>query len=410
MRIDITLTGGAGEYMETATLVAWTVEPGAMVTLGQIVAVVETAKAATEIEAPAAGILCERLVEVGTEIAVGSVLGRIESTDIDADGAEPAAGGPGFREPERPAKALSGPPTRQTASSARVIASPYARRIAREAGLDLTTLKGTGPNGRIKSRDLAALAASVSRGRTVTPSLLVMIHGFGSSRLSWSGLAPRFGEDIDLLLPDLPCHGKASARVSDLQGLIDAVEAEIAAVDGRRRSLHIVGHSLGGAVAARIAAAGRVPVASLTLLAPAGLGPEIDGDFIAGFLRATRPESLAPWLSRLVADQTVLNSELAATILAERIAGDLGVAQAGLAANLFPDGTQAIDIRNDLKKLDLPTKVIWGVYDRIIPVTHLHMLPAHVAAHRIDGLGHMPHVEAPALVERLIRENMRAAG
>ncbi|GGE05866.1 acetoin dehydrogenase dihydrolipoyllysine-residue acetyltransferase subunit [Aureimonas endophytica] len=418
MPIDITLTGGAGEYMESATLVEWRAKPGERVEAGALLAVVETAKAATEIEAPASGVLLGPLAEIGAEIAIGTVLGRIAApgeAEAGAFGAEPSVPAAAAI----PAATSPGAAPESAERPDRIRASPLARRLAATRGLDLAEIRGSGPGGRIKSRDLPPPAAARALAPpTVSPAstparggadgrpLLVCLHGFGANRLSWSGLLPRLAAAARPLALDLPGHGANGAAFCEFDAIVDAlaerIEAEAAPC------LHLLGHSLGAALATRLAATGRLPVASLSLLAPAGLGPEIDGAFLSGFLRARESASLRPWLARLVADPALLPAGFAEAVLRER--GELGLLphQERLAASLFPDGTQGFDIRADLARLAMPVKVIVGLADAIIPPDGALRLSGAVALHRLGGTGHMPQLEAPDLVARLVMENMRA--
>lgn len=413
MATDVTLAGGAGEYMESATVVAWNAAPGAAVKAGEVIAVVETAKAATEIEAPCDGVLTEILAEVGAEVGIGAVLGRIGTAVEAPPPAMAVASAPTL--PVRPAAEEPAGP-----EPGRVVASPLARRLAAQNGIDLAALTGTGPQGRIKSRDVErALAAGparpaspiLARPAAVAPphaaAPIVLIHGFGSNAGAWHALLPRLSPAFATVRIELPGHGRQARRAGDIGGLIDSVLADLDAAG--ISAAHLVGHSLGGAVAAELAASGAFEAASLTLLAPAGLGPEIDGAFLDGFLRAREPASLKPWLVRLTADPAALPAGFAAAILRERTLSGLAEAQAALARALFPDGTQALDIRAALQRSAVPTRVLWGSADAIIPARHADSLRGAVAVHRLDGVGHMPHVEAPDLVARLVLETCRAA-
>jgi pyruvate dehydrogenase E2 component (dihydrolipoamide acetyltransferase) len=144
---DILLIGAGGEYMESAVLVEWHVRPGDRVAKGQLVATVETAKAATEVEAPADGTVAELLAAVGDEVAVGAAIARLAGGDAAAAGETAAA-------PEPPPAREPGLPRRLPAA----FASPLARRLALEAGIDLSTLRGSGPHGRIVRRDVLSTA------------------------------------------------------------------------------------------------------------------------------------------------------------------------------------------------------------------------------------------------------------
>ena len=141
--------------MEAVVLVEWLKQPGASLADGETVAIVETAKATTEIESPIDGILAEVLVNVGDEIEVGAVIGRVSS---DFELPNQAA-----TQDESPSEVLSETesgteqaetPISNQSKNERVVASPLARRIANELKVDLHSIKGTGPKGRIRRKDV----------------------------------------------------------------------------------------------------------------------------------------------------------------------------------------------------------------------------------------------------------------
>lgn len=170
-RLEVRLAGTAGEYMESALLVSWAVAPGERVAAGALLAVVETAKAASEVTAPEPGVVEALLVEAGREVPVGAALCRllVEGAEVrDEPGpapeaAAPTSAGPG-PSPAAEAPAEPAPPPRRSAGEVAagdfVPASPIARRLAREHGLDLATLPRSGADGRVMEKDVrAALAA-----------------------------------------------------------------------------------------------------------------------------------------------------------------------------------------------------------------------------------------------------------
>jgi acetyl esterase len=166
--LEVRLAGTAGEYMESALLVAWAVALGERVEAGALLAVVETAKAASEIRAPAAGSVEALLVEPGREVGVGSVLCRLR-VEGSADAAATGPADPVIAEPSAapqaaprhlavPAAASKAPPG--DGDDGFVPASPIARRLAREHGLELARLPRSGADGRVREKDvLAALGA-----------------------------------------------------------------------------------------------------------------------------------------------------------------------------------------------------------------------------------------------------------
>jgi pyruvate dehydrogenase E2 component (dihydrolipoamide acetyltransferase) len=90
----------------------------------------------------------------------------------------------------------------------------------------------------------------------------------------------------------------------------------------------------------------------------------------------------------------------------KRLDGAVPALSAIAAAN-FPGGSQAISLRDQIGKLNIPIQVIWGAEDRIIPASQAEGLPPMVHAHILPGTGHMPHMEKAGEVNRLLAEMVR---
>jgi pyruvate dehydrogenase E2 component (dihydrolipoamide acetyltransferase) len=155
--LEFRLSGAAGEYMESATVVEWLARPGDAVRAGQPLAVVETAKAATELPSPADGTLLRVVAAPGSEVPLDGLLAVIatQGAVVATSPATPAAAAAPAPDP-RPV------PAEEPAAQAGgwTLATPIARRLAREGGLDLASLRGSGPGGRVQERDVRdALAA-----------------------------------------------------------------------------------------------------------------------------------------------------------------------------------------------------------------------------------------------------------
>ncbi len=154
-QIEVPLAIAAGEYMESATLVDWAVTVGAEVAVGDILATVETAKAASEIEAPEAGQVAELLVEAGQEVAIGAILCRLR---VEGEAMAPEIAQP---KPEAERVAREPPPAPRpplATSNGFVRATPLARRLARERGLDLAKAP-LSARGWVKASDLENFTA-----------------------------------------------------------------------------------------------------------------------------------------------------------------------------------------------------------------------------------------------------------
>jgi pyruvate dehydrogenase E2 component (dihydrolipoamide acetyltransferase) len=159
--------------MTEGKLSRWLKKEGEEVKSGDVLAEIETDKATMEVEAVDEGFLAKIVVPDGTEnVAVNAVIGVMTATageKVDAPKAEAKAAAP---EPamapapakEEPKKAEAPPPppvepapeAAPEAEHERIFASPLARRMAKQAGVDLATLKGSGPNGRIVKADIDA--------------------------------------------------------------------------------------------------------------------------------------------------------------------------------------------------------------------------------------------------------------
>ncbi len=148
----------------------------------------------------------------------------------------------------------------------------------------------------------------------------------------------------------------------------------------------------------------------MTLFAPGGLGPEINGGFINGISSATSAEALDQWLGVMVADRAVLPSGYAAAAFRQMQATGNAAALAAMGAALFPGGTQGFSLQAALAALHVPTRLVWGKADRVVPASHAATAPGFAAVHLLDGIGHVPPIEAPALAARLIAETVLSAG
>ncbi|WP_417525515.1 acetoin dehydrogenase dihydrolipoyllysine-residue acetyltransferase subunit [Marinovum sp.] len=425
--------------MASGKIMCWHVSEGESVSKGDPLFDIETDKAAMEVEAPDSGILHHTAPE-GSDVPIGQPIAWLYAEGEDVgDQPRPFAGAQGaacekscasetapeiaLSPSEVSVKADHAPEPAATADlSDKRRATPKARAEARAAGLLLDDIPGTGPRGRIQSEDVqqalrqsapapgpvaftpetGALSVSRSRGGTGTP--VVLIHGFASDATSWAPLETHL-KHRPLIRIELPGHGKSpKLRIGNFAALVKEVRRAFDALGIDKA--HLVGHSLGGAVCLALADTRPKSVASLSLIAPAGLGPDINGTALSGICRATRPESLGPWLKSLVADEDLITDSYVRLAMASRSAPNLRAAQSALAEALFPDGVQSFDLRAALERLTLPTRVIWGRQDAVIPWKHALRAPGRVALHLFDNVGHMPQIEVADEVGKIIATNV----
>lgn len=392
-----------GETMDSGRVVGWLKEPGQTFRRGETIVEIESDKTVVELPALADGRLLEVMAPEGAIVAVGEPLCRYNSGDgatppiSDVLPPEPPAAAPSASQTEAVSQPLMG-------NGAGLRATPLARRLARQHGIDLAVLRGTGRRGRVEARDVraAALPSTPDQDDIVVRrwqvqvsqrATAVLLHGFGGDAQTWAPLAAHLvRQGIGAVAPDLPGHGATRLEAAD----IDELAAPLSRLlDGA--AVELIGHSMGGAVAVALARAHPDRIARLTLIAPAGLDDAIDADFVRGMAGVRSPGGLAHLLRRLSSRPPLLSADQLAQ-MAEALAGGR---LAALANALVAEGRQQIDIVADLEALPMPVRVVWGLEDRIIPWTQVARLPAHVAVHLVAGAGHMPHWDAPQRVAAL---------
>jgi len=147
-----------GADMKAGELVAWLKRPGDRVQKGDVFAEVDTEKAVVEVESMFSGVIERLLLSPGDKVPVGAVMAVVR-----AEGPEEAAAAAPAVAPPAAAQRLAGPrPTIAPAAAAgRLRVSPVAQKLAEEKGIDLSTVAGTGPGGRVMLRDVEEAATRV---------------------------------------------------------------------------------------------------------------------------------------------------------------------------------------------------------------------------------------------------------
>jgi pyruvate dehydrogenase E2 component (dihydrolipoamide acetyltransferase) len=168
--IEVRLPREGSTTMSAGVVLEWFVEEGDLVTEGQVVAEIETDKVSFEIAAPGSGTVRQRCAELGAEVEVGAVLLRIGTPDEPLPEADETALASRPQDAAAPAVAAGTSGPRNVASDQQgsdtptgaLRAVPAARRRARELGIGLAAVTGTGPLGRIGVGDVEAAAAGTT--------------------------------------------------------------------------------------------------------------------------------------------------------------------------------------------------------------------------------------------------------
>jgi len=154
---------------ESALLSAWPIQTGTPYAAGEVIAIIETDKAVVDFEAESPGVIMRPLVTEGTEVAIGDPIAVVASPDEQIADLEATViallGGdaptPSMASPAAAVETTAdeAPADETGAPVDRIFASPLARRMARDAGINLATVVGTGPQGRIRRIDIEAVLA-----------------------------------------------------------------------------------------------------------------------------------------------------------------------------------------------------------------------------------------------------------
>jgi pyruvate dehydrogenase E2 component (dihydrolipoyllysine-residue acetyltransferase) len=355
-----------GLSMRQGKVTDWLVAEGEEVRQGEELFEVETEKIDGAVESPAAGVLRRRVAEVGAVVPVGGLVGVL------ADPSVPDADVDAF------------------------IAEFQASFVPEEAEAEAETPTRTVEVGGRRLRYLER-APEQPAGDPV-----VLLHGFGGDLNNWLFNTDKLAERRRVVALDLPGHGESAkdVGVGDLDAFAEVLGGFLDAVGTGRA--HLVGHSMGGAVALAYALAHPDRVASLILVAAAGLGEDINPDYIDGFVAAERRRELKGVLELLFADQSHVSRTLVDDVLRYKRLDGVEAALRTVAAAMYPSGCQARVLAGELERLTVPLLVVWGEQDRVLPASHADAARARGRVEVLAGAGHSPHMEAANEVNRLV--------
>ena len=235
---------------------------------------------------------------------------------------------------------------------------------------------------------------------------IVLLHGFGGCSDVWCEVTASLAASARTLAYDLPGHGMSL----DFPGAGPAkvaARAVLADLEARRvKRIHLVGHSMGGAVATLMALAEPERVASLTLLAPGGFGPEINGPLLRRYAGARDLAEVRACLGAMSGPASTPSPRVADVLFQMRKRPGQVEKLVEIAAAMTRDDRQGVIPRDLLDRLTMPVMVVWGSDDTVLPFTHADDLPARFHVHHVLEAGHMLIEEAPDLIASIIRRNM----
>ncbi len=354
-----------GLSMTSGKITDWLVGEGDTVAPGTELAEVETEKIASTLESSHDGILRAIVAEVGTDAPVGGTIAVVAPAEV---------------------------PDTQI------------QEVAAQAKDQLATGDVEQPPGpvtgsvEVDGRDISY--ATIGEGEEV----VVLVHGFGGDKNSWLFVQEPLTDGRTVYALDLPGHGDSTKDVGD--GSIDTLSRTVLGFLDTLGigTAHLVGHSMGGPVVLSAAAKDPERVRSVTLVAPAGFGSQVNAEYLRGFATAKSRRELKPHLSALFADEKLITRQFTEDLLKYKRLDGVDAALQTLLDTLLDGDQPAIDATEMLNDLQVPVSVVWGAQDRVLPPQNANAIGDGVPIRRVDAAGHMVHMEAPSAVREVIEE------
>jgi pyruvate dehydrogenase E2 component (dihydrolipoamide acetyltransferase) len=356
-----------GLEMREGTVTEWLVEEGAPISVGQPIVEIETDKISNTYEAGDAGLMRRRVAQAGETLPVKGLL------------------------------AVLAPPEVSDAQIDAFIAG-YVVPAAAEG-------EDEGEEAFVFT-EVDGIRVRHARRGPVEGVPVLFLHGFGGDLGNWLFNLDAMAERHPVIALDLPGHGQSDARLpgASIGALADFVARFLDTLGVER--VHAVGHSMGGAIAARLAQRAPQRVASLTLVNTAGLGDEISVGYTQGFVRAQSRRELKPVLEQLFADPALVSRQLVDDVLKYKRLDGVESLLAELREALFAGGRQAEQPARDLDTSRHKVLVVTGAEDKVIPPEHAKAAPAGAKVEVMPGAGHMAMMEKASDFNALLKGHL----
>ncbi|KAA8384431.1 acetoin dehydrogenase dihydrolipoyllysine-residue acetyltransferase subunit [Acetobacter sp. DmW_136] len=346
-----------GLAMTEGKLASWTVSVGQSVQQGDELADIETTKITSSYESPAAGVLRKQVAEAGETLPVGALIGVLadaETPDVDIE----------------------------------AFIKNFHADNPQDAAATQDATAGEPKQITVGEHTLNVRDVGTQQG---TP--IVLVHGFGGDISNWLLTQDALAADRRVIAFDLPGHGASSKNVGTgtlafLAGVVSDLLQTL-----KIEKAHVVGHSLGGGIALTLLRDHPEQVASLNLLAPVGLGKDVNADFISAFVDSESSRDMKAVLQMLVYNKALVGRKMVDAVLRARRLDGARDALHVIAKACFPNGHQADDLRSVLAGAETPTQIFWGKEDEILSASNASGLPDIIPVTVFEETGHLPQLE-----------------
>ena len=354
-----------GMSMKVGLLLSWLVEEGEGIDIGQEIAEIETEKTVTNLEAGVSGILRKKVVSEGEQAPIRSLIGVVADPSI-------------------------------TESEIADFVSTYVD--SSKNSTESSALVAS----RFEKIQIGGKYVNYLKQGEANERRVLLLHGFGGDLNSWQFNHRELSSCATVYALDLLGHGKSSkdVGVGDYDAMSSIIFEFIQTLELGK--VHLVGHSLGGAISLYLSNRHPEIVASLTLIASIGVGSTVNEQYICNYINARTSRELRAVLEEIFFVKKKLSRTMVEQVLRyKRIDGVNGYLEI-IAKNCLVSGVNLLRDTSKEKVKPFACQFIWGAEDRVIqPPKHESISPAS-DFHTIQGAGHMVHIEKSRKVNRLI--------
>ena len=254
--------------------------------------------------------------------------------------------------------------------------------------------------------------------------VLLLLHGIAGSGRAWREVLPALAKDFRVIAPDLLGHGESAKPIGDYSlGAYASGIRDLLGVIGIERAT-IVGQSFGGGVAMQLAYQHPELCERLVLVDSGGLGREVNpilraatlplAEYVMPVLFPSFVKDRGDAVSRFLKDKGIRSGRAAEVWLAYRSLTETENRKAFVRTvrSVIDPGGQTVSAMDRLYlAAEVPTLIVWGTDDTIIPVSHAHAAHEAVPGSRLElfeGVGHFPHVEAPERFVEVLRDFLQS--
>ncbi|MXY34705.1 MAG: alpha/beta fold hydrolase [Boseongicola sp. SB0676_bin_33] len=230
----------------------------------------------------------------------------------------------------------------------------------------------------------------------------VFLHGFAADRLTWVGTTPAI-PGIDAVTPDLPGHGKSISDLGD--GSLEDLASRLIARIKRGPPVWLIGHSLGGGLALKLAAEMPELFRGLVLLAPIGLGRRLGIVPLKEYPELRDKDEMRRFLEPLVANEGVIAPMVVDNALRQLERDGARDALAKIADQLPTIDAELCALLPRVAEHGLDITVIWGTEDNVASPDRERIEKLGTLV-ELPGIGHIAHVEAQKQVNTLLADKI----